>query len=217
MICARCGQTFIARRQDARFCGPTCRQAMRRSGPLPRSERLAQALGLKPGDFYRTPPELLKAVEAFCGDGLRLTLDACATPEDTCCPAWISPEENGLAVSWAERAGDGAVWWNPPYSLGVLPWLLKALEESSRVASRGLVPVDTSAAWWALALQRAEEVVCLQGRIAFLHPDTGRPVHGTRFDSAVILVGSRGGPARVSVASYRAWRTFGRAALACAA
>lgn len=49
------------------------------------------------------------------------TLDACATPENTKCINFYSPEQDGLCMPW-----NGRVWCNPPYGRQVGQWVKKA-------------------------------------------------------------------------------------------
>lgn len=203
--CFVCGRPLAERRRaDTVCCSDRCRKRRQRGQIAPRSEWLANRWGLKPGDFYRTPPEIVAGLGPF-------DLDAFAAGEDDAvASSWLSPAEDALLSPWGPPGG--RVWWNPPYSIGILNVLLKALHEaeSRDVTSVGLVPVDTSTAWWGLACLRARELCTLNGRVAFLHPDTGKPVHGTRFDSVIVKVEpGYAGPAEHTQLSLRRLRADG--------
>lgn len=206
--CDVCGAPLAERRRaDTKACSDRCRKRRQRGQIAPRSVRLANRWGLKPGDFWRTPPEIVAARGPF-------TMDAFAAgPDDAVAPAWLSPLDDALLVPWGPEGG--RVWWNPAYSLGILGVLVKALREAERgVSSVGLVPVDTSTEWWALACRRARELEAIKGRVSFLHPDTGRPVHGTRFDSVLIHIEpGYSGPAVHTQVSLRVLRAEGLRAL----
>ncbi|MBK7761593.1 MAG: hypothetical protein IPI35_35360 [Deltaproteobacteria bacterium] len=155
----------------------------------PRSRLIEARWGVPTSDLWRTPPWLVEAVRLLLADdGLDLSLDACAFPEDSVAPALVSPEENGLC-SLLGRARRWGRRWNPPYS-SPMPWALKAVSEwRLGAASVALVPACTGARWWAELVNPAARISLLRGRVAFLHPDTGRAVSGTRFDSRPRLAG----------------------------
>lgn len=206
--CEVCSVPVVGR---ARTCSARCRQRLSR---WPRSRLIEARWGVPASDLWRTPPWLVEAVRLLLADdGLDLSLDACAFPEDSVAPRWISPEDNGLIVSWVERAEGGVTWWNPPYS-SPMPWALKAVSELRLgAASVALVPACTGARWWAELVNPAARISLLRGRVAFLHPDTGRAVSGTRFDSALVWLGCRPLAARVEVIELSDLRRAGERAL----
>ncbi len=205
-LCAVCAADLTGRRSHARTCSPQCRKHLFR---WPRSKVIERRWGIDPRDLWRTPGYVVEAVRrALRRRGADLTLDAAAFPEDAVCPAWISPEENSLSTSWASRALGGWAWWNPTYS-DPAPWVSKAAAEArAGCSSVALLPSCTGARWWAELAAAAEVLVFIRGRVAFLHPDTGRPVSGTRFDSALAFLSDGRGPARaevVELALLKAW------------
>ena len=110
-----------------------------------------------PHDFYRK-----------CLERWPFTLDAAAGPTNFKCPRYYTEDDNGLVLPW-----ETWTWCNPPYS-DILPWFQKAHTEALKGRSSVLLTfsrTDTRA--FHRYATKAAEVVFLQGRIAFLHPDTG--------------------------------------------
>jgi site-specific DNA-methyltransferase (adenine-specific) len=92
------------------------------------------------------------------------TLDACATAENAKCPAYYTPEQDGLAQPWT-----GRVWCNPPYGRAIGDWLAKARQSVEAGAAElvvCLVPARTDTAWWHEHTPAAE-VRLLRGRLRF--------------------------------------------------
>lgn len=199
LFCWRCGRAFEARRRHATTCSRACRVARHRGQRDPRSVRLARRWGLKPSDFWRTPPWLVAALLSE----FPLTLDVSAAADDRVLPLHIGPGEDGRFVDWLARALGGACWFNPPYSPGLLPWVEKAAAESARgIASVGLVPPATGSRYMALADKTAAEVRLIRGRVPFLHPDTGKAAAGNRGDSCLIIFDGQTVPGRRARWSY---------------
>lgn len=140
-------------------------------------------------DRYRTPPELLRAIEREFG--LTFTLDAAAVEDNAICadfltgPHWPGGEcYCGLCSPW-----EGTVWCNPPYS-AVGPWVEKATRESRRdpgATIAMLLLADTSTTWFAQAARLAETYLLSPGRVSFIDPQTGQPARGNRIGSALFI------------------------------
>ena len=106
------------------------------------------------------------------------TLDVCALPENTKCPRYFTPEDNGLTQSW-----DGVCWMNPPYGITIKDWMGKAKQETltgSTVVC--LVPARPDTNWWWDNCIEAE-VRFIKGRLQWPDSDTAAP-----FPSAVIVM-----------------------------
>ena len=118
---------------------------------------------------WRTPPRVFDPLHKEFG----FVLDSCATPGHEMVPDYIPPEWDALTLAW-HQAG-GPVWCNPPYGRGVGTWMKKCAEEGSHVPVVVLVFVNTDTAWWHdFVMPFAAEVRLFRGRIAFLHPETGK-------------------------------------------
>lgn len=208
--CWSCGEPLDGRRADALCCSTRCRVRRHRGQRAPRSQRLARAFGLRWTDFWRTPPWLVAAVSLELE--LRIDISACA--DDRVCLEHIPPEADGRLTSWRPQ-GEGAAWWNPPYSPGLLPWVEKAGEEHRRgVASVGLIPPSLGAAYMEQAAREATVIAPIRGRVPFLHPDTGEPAAGNRGDSCLIFYDGRSeGPAAWHYVNLRDLRDRGQRAL----
>lgn len=181
--CWTCGAPLEGRQRNTVTCSNACRMRRYRGKRQPRSARMARRWGLRPGDFWRTPPWLVAAVSLE----LPLSIDVSSSSEDSTCPEHVPPGDNGLEAEWSPQT-PGAAWWNPPYSPGLLPWMEKARDEHRRgVSSVGLIPPAMGARYMVLAHQEATAIRYIKGRVPFLHPDTGRAVAGNRGDSCLIF------------------------------
>ena len=125
-------------------------------------------------DEWETPAELF----ALLDQEFHFTLDVCALPENTKCPAFYSPEDDGLAQPW-----QGTCWMNPPYSQ-VAKWMAKAYD-SARHGTRVvcLVPSRTGTKWWHDYACKGH-VRLLKGRLRFSNAK-----HSAPFPSAVVIFG----------------------------
>ena len=198
-VCVSCGESLRGLRHGSVSCSPTCRQRLRRRGPLSRSELLNRVFGLPPKDFWRTPPWFVDELVSRLGP---FDLDAAATPQDALAPAWIDPTEDALTVDWSTRGANVIV--NPPYSRlggdghGLLAWAEAAVRARNGGATVAMiVPPAPSTRYHQLLKAEGELLLHPPHRLAFLDPDTGKPVRGNRGDTmaAVLRPGVRG-PAR---------------------
>jgi site-specific DNA-methyltransferase (adenine-specific) len=74
------------------------------------------------------------------------TLDSCCTHETAKCKKHYTPDENGLAQSWA----DERVFMNPPYGREISEWMEKAYTESrvNNALVVCFVPARVDTNWW---------------------------------------------------------------------
>jgi len=139
---------------------------------------------------WRTPSELFDPLH----DEFRFDLDAAADPTATLLPRYLGPGselgENALARrDWGEVGS--SVWLNPPYSrklrLALEPWLAHAARQ--RVIVVALIPARTDTLWWHnIVLPTAAEIRFINGRVDFIHPETGLPgTSGGSFPSALVI------------------------------
>jgi phage N-6-adenine-methyltransferase len=104
-------------------------------------------------------------------------LDVCATAANAKCPAFFSPEVDGLQQLWR-----GVCWMNPPYGGAIGLWMAKAYLSSLQGATVVcLVPARTDTRWWHEWAMRGE-IRFLQGRVRFVGALSSAP-----FPSAVIV------------------------------
>jgi hypothetical protein len=91
---------------------------------------------------------------------------------------------HGLNTQWT-----GRVWLNPPYGADAKFWLEKLGQHGNGIA---LVPPRIGAKWFHdIVLSKCDAILFLRGRIAFIHPDTGKPVAGNDSDSCLIAYGKK--------------------------
>jgi len=141
---------------------------------------------------WETPWDLFEALDSE----FRFICDAAAEQGNTKVPgAFISPEEDGLAVDWPR----GSVWLNPPYGKALSEWVAKARAEAERgVTVVVLVPVRSSTKWWHEHVPHATEVRLMIGRIQFIGAGVdGDERRASPFPSAVLVFTPLGGPPRL--------------------
>jgi len=106
------------------------------------------------------------------------TLDVCATPSNTKCKRFYSPEDNALIQPWT-----GTVFCNPPYGRSISNWIKKGYEESQKGSTVVmLLPARTDTAWWHDYVMKAHEIRLIRGRIKFLPLDCPAP-----FPSCIVV------------------------------
>ena len=139
-------------------------------------------------DVWPTPQSLFDELHHEFG----FTLDVCALAANAKCPAFFTPEMDGLAQEWT-----GVCWMNPPYGRSIGRWMEKAFTSAAAGALVVcLVPARTDTAWWHEFVTKASEVRFLRGRLRFGGAEASAP-----FPSALVIFRP---PPRES--AYRAWR-----------
>lgn len=108
----------------------------------------------------------------------RFTIDVAAQEHNAKLPRYFTPEQDGLAQSWAGER----VWCNPPYS-SIEPWVNKANAESERAGLIVmLLPANrTEQGWWQRHVEPFRDrawlslrVEFLPGRVRFVAPGAAR-------------------------------------------
>ena len=91
---------------------------------------------------WATPQEWF----AYLNFEFGFTLDPCCTHETAKCEKHFTPDENGLAQSWA----DERVFMNPPYGREISEWMKKVYYESSvnNALVVCFVPARVDTNWW---------------------------------------------------------------------
>ncbi|MBO9492131.1 phage N-6-adenine-methyltransferase [Endozoicomonas sp. G2_1] len=120
-------------------------------------------------------------------------LDAAASADNHKCPLFLTKEMDALNVNWRTYVGNTdsnnqAVWLNPPYGKGeIAPFVDKALRESvfNNFTVVMLVPATPDARWW--PAQCSEKRFITEGRVSFVHPETGKPINGNTKGSAFLI------------------------------
>lgn len=96
--------------------------------------------------------------------GVRFDLDPCAPPFPAA--PWLpvdqrySLPDDGLALDWS-----GRVWLNPPYGREAASWVRKLVAHGNGIA---LVFVRSDAAWGQEAIESADAVCLIRGRLSFV-------------------------------------------------
>jgi phage N-6-adenine-methyltransferase len=140
-------------------------------------------------DCWGTPKEIFAAMNAE----FDFKLDAAASEENSMCKFFITEEENCLTTDWIQGASMFGMngWYaylNPPYS-DIGPFVIRAAEMARKgVGCVMLVMADTSVGWYKEAIKTCQEVRFITGgRLAFISPETGKPVGGNNKGSMFLI------------------------------
>jgi site-specific DNA-methyltransferase (adenine-specific) len=120
-------------------------------------------------------------------------VDLCATPENTKCPSFITPEINSLSAPWGPFFNRrNVLWCNPPYGREIGSWIRKAAETVQEKHSQTggsctivmLLPARTDTRWFHDYIYGKEgvEVRFLKGRLKF-----GRSENSAPFPSMIVI------------------------------
>jgi site-specific DNA-methyltransferase (adenine-specific) len=124
-------------------------------------------------DNWETPATVFDPVQREFG----ITLDVCATAENTKCARYFTPADDGLAQDW----GQAVCWMNPPFSQ-VKVWLRKALDSAQAGATVVcLVKHTPGVGWWRQLIAPDTDVRAL-GRVRFVGA-----THQSPFDVALVI------------------------------
>lgn len=129
-------------------------------------------------DSWATPRKLFDALNEEFG----FVLDAAASDSNALCDDYFTIDDDALNQPWDKG---GYVWCNPPYSNS------KAFAEKAKQESCGVVmllPADTSTKWFQSCVESCDEIrFIIGGRLAFIHPETGKPVGGSKAGSVLMI------------------------------
>jgi phage N-6-adenine-methyltransferase len=142
--------------------------------------------GARPGvDDRATAPEVFAPLNAR----FRFTLDVAALPHNAKLERYFTPEQDGLAQSWAGER----VWCNPPYS-SIEPWIAKAWTSSAELIVMLLPANRTEQGWWQRHIEPRRDfpggvrVEFLPGRMRFIAAGADRIGPNERPPFGVCLV-----------------------------
>lgn len=134
---------------------------------------------------WRTPPHIFAALSRR----FDFAVDAFADDRNHLCDRYFSEKNSAFGQIWGSRGE--FVFANPPYKAG---WVARAISEAERqhatcgVITVLLVPLTLDTAWAHNALKN-HGIFVGRGRVAFVDPDTDRPVSGNPWGSQMIVVG----------------------------
>lgn len=142
---------------------------------------------VSPRDCWETPVDILEMVRRVFADSTIIT-DPCTTKDNpTKAQKFFTPKENGIMQAWEKNA-----FVNPPYS-DPSPWIesiktqidCRFIEEAI-----ALIPTACLGSKRTGKCAKSAKAICLwEGRIHFIHPQTGRPAKQTSFTSAFLYWG----------------------------
>ena len=134
---------------------------------------------------YCTPQAFFDALNRE----FRFTLDAAATAKSAKCPAYYTPETDGLSSPW-NLAGGGAVFCNPPYGRKIGQWVRKAYEEAKRGTTVVLlIPARTDTTYFHDYIYGKAEIRFIRGRLRFTDEE-GNAYAPAPFPSMVVIYNS---------------------------
>ena len=110
------------------------------------------------------------------------TLDAAATDKSAKCPAYFTPETDGLKSPW--NVAGGPVFCNPPYGKEIAKWVQKSFEESRKKNTLVvmLIPARTDTKYFHDFIYGKAEIRFIRGRLKFGNAKTAAP-----FPSMVVI------------------------------
>lgn len=117
---------------------------------------------------WQTPDHVLNLVRKVG----RIMLDPCTTYENpTAAQAFLTAEVDGLSRPWHCADGEpiGLIYCNPPYGRAIGKWVNKCGDESllHKGTVIALVPANTDTAWYDDAIESADAVCEVRGRLRF--------------------------------------------------
>lgn len=99
----------------------------------------------------------------------------------------LSARRNGLALEWL-----GNVWLNPPYGRGLIEdWVDRVAGGEGYDQAVVLANAATGTIWFHTLLETCDAVCLTMGRLAFLHPETLKPVKGNNCAQAIFYFGTK--------------------------
>ncbi|MDZ5810353.1 DNA N-6-adenine-methyltransferase [Halorubrum sp. AD140] len=136
-------------------------------------------------DIWETPSELVDDLE----DALNgIDLDPCAGPDTNIGDTNYTVSDDGLSMEW-----HGSVFVNPPFT-EKSDWLDKTIQEVSAGNASVVVvltPDSTDVqSWWHGKIAPHASYICfLEGRLAYIDPDTGHQLNSPPFGTALSVFG----------------------------
>lgn len=140
-------------------------------------------------DSWATPLPVYLALDAE----FDFQADLCASDTNAKHPLYVTEADDALSMGSFKRLAsvipDGNfAWCNPPYS-DIAPWVgLCADLQDIGIGTVLLVMADSSVGWYYEALQHCNEIrEVVKGRLAFINPETGKPVGGNSKGSIFLI------------------------------
>lgn len=112
-------------------------------------------------EMWETPQDFFDRLD----DEFHFDLDVCATPENTKCKRYYTPEMDGLSQLW-----DGVCWCNPPYGREIGKWVRRAwLSSATGNTVVMLIPARTDTRWFHEYIygKKRIEIRFIKGRLKF--------------------------------------------------
>jgi phage N-6-adenine-methyltransferase len=133
-------------------------------------------------DLWRTPRYLFGALD----NEFNFDFDVCASEENKLCKYFFTEQRSALTNSWAVL-GCIAYFMNPPYSQ-TQEFLQRASQQAKEhnLTVVALVNANTDTKWFADAVDSANEVRLITGRVGFVN-ETGNKTNGNTKGQCLII------------------------------
>jgi len=134
----------------------------------------------KGNDYFETPPEIFNQLEHI----YNFDMDVACNEDNYLCPKCITEKQDALKATWIGRC-----FCNPPFSKKA-EFIKKAVEELEKgylyicVMILPLNCMDTKV--WHEYIEGKFYYEILQGRIAFIDPETRRPKKGNNSGTVIV-------------------------------
>lgn len=146
-------------------------------------------------DLWQTPGDIFNALDRE----FLFTLDVCASKENALCKRYFTQEDSALDSSWLTL---GSAFLNPPYSQ-TNEFLEYAAQQAkdNNVTIVALVNANTDTVWFHNAVDTANEVRLIKGRIGFVKADGNKANGNTKGQCLIIWRGRCSTPCQITTIS----------------
>jgi phage N-6-adenine-methyltransferase len=153
-------------------------------------------------DSWQTPIELFNALDME----FNFVLDACASEKNALCKLYFTKERCAINNDWYDLLADfdqfqrGSVFINPPYSM-TREFLHAARIEAKdlNITVVALVNANTDTKWFAEAVETANEIRLITGRVGFVRADGKKANGNTKGQCLIIWRGNCETPCQITM------------------
>ncbi|ANP79324.1 hypothetical protein A134_23200 [Vibrio crassostreae 9CS106] len=132
-------------------------------------------------DRWATQPDTVQDAQHLFGRPL--TFDVCAEPSTAKFKDYFTKEDDALSRGWSD-----GYWCNPPFTQKKLFIDHAKANAIKGVSGMMLLPYEPLSKWWRERVKPHASIVYRpNGRISFIHPDTGLVMKDVTFGSALVL------------------------------
>ena len=146
-------------------------------------------------DLWQTPKEIFNALD----NEFDFSVDICASTENKLCRQFFSESDSALINEWVFFTNT-TCFLNPPYSQTSL-FMKRAAQQAKQhnLTVVALVNANTDTQWFADAVDSANEVRLLTGRVSFVKAGGGKSKGNTKGQCIIIWRGKCETPCRITL------------------